>query len=192
MKIGLVLLASGFGSRFGSNKLLTEVEGIPLILRAMKACPPGDFSPAAVVSQYGEILTQAEARGYLALPNPDAAAGISSSVRTGLAAMGGTGGVLFSVCDQPWLTRESVVRLTEAFLARPDRIAALSWQGRKGNPCLFPREFYGELSALTGDVGGASVIRAHPERLLLVEAASARELLDVDTPGDLSHDATTG
>ena len=56
---------------------------------------------------------------------------------------------------------------------------------RRGNPAVFPRDLFGELAALTGDVGGGAVIRRHPERLILVEAASPRELADVDTPADL-------
>ena len=39
--------------------------------------------------------------------------------------------------------------------------------------------------ALTGDAGGGAVIRAHPDRLVLVEAADPRELRDVDTLNDL-------
>lgn len=185
MKIGLVLMASGAGRRFGSNKLLAPVDGVALIERALAAYPPARFSPAAVVSRYPEILALAGARGYLPLPNAAADEGVSASVRVGLSAMEGTDGVLFAVCDQPWLSAESVARVVRAFEARPDKIAALSWRGVKGNPCLFPPECYGELRALTGDRGGGAVVRAHPDRLLLVEAASERELRDVDFSADL-------
>ena len=33
-------MASGFGRRFGSNKLLAEVDGVPLYHRAMAALAP--------------------------------------------------------------------------------------------------------------------------------------------------------
>ena len=178
-------MASGAGQRFGGNKLLARVEGASLIERAFLAYPPALFSPAAVVSRYPEILSLAEERGYLALPNPGAEEGISASIRAGMSAMEGTGGALFAVCDQPWLRLESVKRVLAAFASHPGKIAALAWRGRKGNPCLFPAEFYGELRSLMGDQGGGAVIKAHPDRLLLVEAASEQELRDVDFPGDL-------
>lgn len=187
MKIGLILMASGFGRRFGKNKLLEETEGKTLAERAISVYPAERFSPAAVVSRYDEVLTMGAAAGYLALPNPDAQEGISASIRRGMAHMAGTDGVLFAVCDQPWLTRESVERVLTAFEENPHRICALSWAGEKGNPCLFPREFYSQLSALTGDRGGGAVIRANPDSLFLVEAGSARELMDVDSPTDLAH-----
>ena len=71
-------------------------------------------------------------------------------------------------------------REVELFRAYPDRIVGLGHNGVRGNPCIFPRRFFPELMALTGDVGGNVVIRAHPESLLLYETAAA-ELRDVDT-----------
>ena len=50
MRVGAVLLASGAGRRFGGNKLLAQVDGVPLIRRAMAAVPPVLFARAAVCS----------------------------------------------------------------------------------------------------------------------------------------------
>lgn len=185
MNIGLILMASGAGSRFGGNKLFADVGGRPLVDRAMDAYPPTLFHRAIVVSCYPALLTLAAARGYRSILNRRADEGISASIHLGMAEMAGTDGVLFAVCDQPWLTVESVERLLSAFETQPDKIAALSWQGRKGNPCLFPPAYYEELSALTGDRGGGTVIKAHRSALFLVEALAERELRDVDSPEDL-------
>lgn len=181
-----MLLASGFGRRFGQNKLLAPVEGTPLYRRAFAALPSARFARAAVVSACPEILSAAAAAGYLALPNRGAAEGVAASVRLGLSVMGGLDGVLFSVCDQPWLTADSVGRLLGAFAASPRSAVALAWRGRRGSPVIFPAALFPELAALTGDTGGSAVLRAHPERLVTVEAGTARELWDVDTPADLA------
>ena len=183
--VGAVLLASGAGRRFGSNKLLARVEGVPLYRRAMAALSPAPFGRMAVCSPYPEILSAGAEYGFLPLPNPDAAEGISASIRLGLAHMGGMDGVLFAVCDQPFLTTQSLIRLINAFEESKNAVCALSWGGRRGNPVLFPADLFGELAALTGDTGGSAVIRRHPERLRLVEAASPRELADVDVPEEL-------
>ena len=185
MRLGAVLLASGRGRRFGGNKLLASVEGVPLCRRAMAALSGAGLDRLAVCSPYPEVLAAGEAFGFLPLYNAGAAEGISASVRLGLARMEDMDGVLFSVCDQPFLTTQSIINLINSFQKSKSAICALSWQGRRGNPVIFPAEFFPALSALTGDTGGGAVIRAHPERLVLVEAASARELLDVDTPADL-------
>ena len=179
-------MASGFSRRFGEeNKLLRQVEGETLVQRTFAAVPPHLFARAAVASRYPDILRLAEERGDLPLFNREAEEGAAAGVRLGAAAMEDMDGLLFAVCDQPWLRRESVKGLLAAFCAGPDRIVALSWQGRRGNPVVFPRDLFGGLAALRGDVGGGVVLRRHPERLLLVEAGGPEELRDVDEPEDL-------
>lgn len=185
MRVGGVLLASGQGRRFGSNKLLAEVEGVPLYRRAMDTLAGAGLHRLAVCSPYPEILAVGENFGFLPLRNDHAAEGISASVRLGLSAMEDLDGVLFAVCDQPYLTTKSIKNLINSFQESKAAICALSWKGQRGNPVVFPRDLFGELAALTGDVGGGAVIRRHPDRLVLVEVFSTRELSDVDKPEDL-------
>ena len=187
MRLGAVLMASGAGRRFGGNKLLHPVEGIPMMERVLAAVPAELFIRACVVSCYPDILVLAGERGYLPVPNPDAAQGQSASVRLGLSRLTDLDGVMFCVCDQPWLRRSSVERLLADFSAHPDHICSLSWKGERGSPAVFPRDLFPELLALTGDRGGGGVIRAHRDRLRLVEAYRSEELQDMDTPFDLGQ-----
>ena len=69
MKIGAVLMASGFSRRFGTNKLLEKVDDVPMILRAFDALPRTLFERSAVVSAYPEILKLAEELGYVPIQN---------------------------------------------------------------------------------------------------------------------------
>ena len=180
--LSAVLLAAGLSRRYGSNKLLAQVEGRPLYRRAFDALPAELFTPAVVVSGYNEILKVAAKSRYIPLENSIPEAGQSLSVRLGLEAVAGVAdAVLFAVCDQPWLTRGSVERLIAAWRAHPGAICALGCGGERGNPVIFPRRYFPELARLSGDVGGGAVIRAHPEALLLVETP-ARELQDLDRP----------
>lgn len=185
-RVGCVLLASGFGRRFGGgNKLLATAEGEPLYRRAMATLAPVPFARRVVVSRFEPVLRAGPAYGFAPVWNAAAAEGIAASVRLGAAALEGLDGALFAVCDQPFLTTESISRLLKSFKESPQKIHALSWGGQRGNPVLFPAGLFSELRALTGDVGGGRVVKRHPERLVLVEAASPRELADVDRPEDL-------
>lgn len=184
-RVGGVLLASGLGRRFGSNKLLRTVEGVPLYRRAMAALAGAGLDRLAVCSPYPQVLEAGAELGFLPLYNPDGAEGISASIRLGLSRMGDMDGVLFSVCDQPFLTTDSIIRLRNSFERSENAVCALSWRGRRGNPVLFPADLLDELAALTGDTGGGAVIKRHPDRLVLVEAFSPKELDDVDNPEDL-------
>ncbi len=183
MRLGAVLMASGSGRRFGGNKLLHPVDGVPMIRRAFQAAPAELFDRACVVSCYPEILALAGERGYLPVPNPQADQGQSASVRLGLSRLADLDGVMFCVCDQPWLRRDSVERLLADFYAHPGCICSLSWRGERGSPAVFPSRLFPELRALTGDRGGGGVIRAHQDLLRLVEAGGEEELRDVDVKG---------
>lgn len=186
MKLGAVLMASGFGRRFGGNKLLVPVDGVPMVERALSALPTALFDRAVAVSAHPAILALAEAAGFLPVFNPGAVEGRAASIRLGLERLEDMDGVLFAVCDQPWLRRESVERLLADIAAHPDHICALGFGGRRGNPAVFPRALFPELLALSGEEGGGKVIKAHRDLLRLTEAADPRELLDVDSPADLN------
>ena len=186
MRLGAILMASGAGRRFGSNKLLAQVEGVPLYRRAMAVLAPAGLDRLVVCSPYTEVLEAGTQFGFLSLYNPGSLEGISASIRLGMEHMQGMDGVLFSVCDQPYLTTNSIIRLIHSFEESENAVCALSCKGQRGNPVIFPRDLFGELAALTGDVGGGAVIRRHPDRLRLVEAFSTRELSDVDKPEDLT------
>ena len=178
-KCGCVLLAAGLGSRFGGGKLHADVDGISMIDRALDTLSAAKMKHVAVVSADKRILDAARKHGFSPVLNDAPEEGISRSIRLGIEAMGGADALMFMVADQPLLTKESIVRLVEAHSTFPRSIAALSSGGKRGNPCVFPRELFDELCALSGDRGGSVVIERHSERLLLVEAEE-RELVDVD------------
>ena len=185
MDIGCVLMASGFGTRFGANKLLAQAGGVSLVRRALDLYGQVLFRRRALVSQYPEILALGASLGFLPVRNEEAAQGISASARLGTAALEEMDALLFGVCDQPWLSPASVKRLLEAARVHPGDICALSWRGRRGNPVVFPAVFFPELLALTGDTGGGQIMKRHPDRVRLVEVDHPKELSDIDRPEDL-------
>ena len=179
MRIGCVIMAAGSGSRFGGNKLAAPFHGKELARYALEAIPEA-VTDRVAVTQHEEIAGLAAEYGVPSVRNLHPEWGISYTIRLGTEFLRDCDGILYLVSDQPLLRRTSVERVIAEFLQRPDHIVAMSHNGRRGNPCLFPREFFPELCALEGDVGGSQVIRRHLERLRLVEA-EARELEDVDT-----------
>ncbi len=186
MKLCCVLMASGYSSRFGGNKLLADYRGMPVFARVCGAYPEGLFSSRIVVTQYQEVRDLAEKAGFRCVWNQMEDPSQAGTIRLGLAEAEkySPDGCLFSVCDQPCLTAESVARMVKAFRESPDRIVALSWKGKRGNPVIFPRELFPELRGLESG-GGSAVIKAYRERVMLVEAQDSRELADVDTAEQL-------
>lgn len=187
MNVGCVLLAAGSGRRFGGDKLMHEVDGAPMIEHALKLFGGQPFCVRVCVTKAGaeNIRARAEAHGFVPIVNPDAERGMGTSAAVGTEAAErlcpGLDGILFAVCDQPYLTELSVGRMLRGFSNLPDNILALSYCGIRGNPVIFPREFFPELRALDGDVGGGAVIRRHPDRLALEECEHGNEVQDIDT-----------
>ena len=184
--IGCVVMAAGNAARFGKNKLAAEINGKSLIRHALEAVPKERFSRVAVVTQYPEISDMARDFGFEPIENKHPDYGISHTIALGTQALSECDAILYMVSDQPLLDSASVARVVSCWQAHPQYIVGAAHNGKRGNPCIFPRAFYAELLALTEDHGGNSVIRCHPERLLTVEVAQA-ELTDVDTPEALAE-----
>ena len=184
--LGCVVMAAGNARRYGENKLAAGVGGRSLILRALEAVPGEEFEATSVVTQYPEIMELAEKFHFKAVRNEHPDWGISHTIRLGLESLGDCDGAMFLVSDQPLLKRESVRALAELWQSRPDKIAALSHGGVRGNPCIFPARFFPELLALQEDRGGNTVIRRHEEDLILMEVPE-QELTDVDTRAALNE-----
>lgn len=180
LRIGCVVMAAGSGSRFGRNKLAAEVGGKTLLRRGLEAVPRAAFCRVVVVTQYDEAAALAEEFGFEVIRNDRPEDGQSRTVCLGTAVLADCDAILYQVADQPLLRQESVAREVSFFRQHPEHIVGLGHGGVRGNPCIFPRRFFRELMALTGDTGGSAVIRRHPEALLLYEVPAA-ELHDVDT-----------
>ena len=212
MKIALIMLAAGNSRRFGSNKLLYEIEGKPMyqhILKKLmkvaegirKGAETGDRSNSAsgrmtaaddaeivgcqvtAVTQYEEIERAARAAGARVYYNPHPDEGISSSLQIGLKANLEADACLFTVSDQPWLSVETIEQLIRLLKSSGKGIACVSCYGKLGNPCIFTRKYYDELLSITGDRGGKSVITAHREDTAVLAVEDPRELTDMDVKG---------
>ena len=188
LTVGCVIMASGLSRRFGTNKLLADFCGQPMLCRAFDATATPGIAARIVVTRSEEVQALCRAQGVPVLLH--SLPGRNDTVRLGLSALleqlPELSGCMFLPGDQPLLRRESVGMLVDFYREHPEHIAALGHDGVRGNPCLFPARLFPELLALQGDHGGNQVIRRHEEDLLLWEVP-ALELTDVDTPQVLAQ-----
>ena len=181
-KIGCVIMASGLGKRFGSNKLMADFRGAPMIQRALDATK-GLFSQRVVVTRHEAVADLCRAQGIAVvfhdLPNR------SDTVRLGLLAMKDLDGCMFLPGDQPLLRRETVEMLLEKWKEAQDMIVRPIYEDSEGSPVLFPRWAFPELMELPEGKGGGVVIKKHPQAVCRVSVADPFELADADTPETL-------
>lgn len=136
-----------------------------------------------VVTRFDEIEAAAKKRGIVVVENGAPELGISHSLHLGLLACLERNpylrGVLFMVCDQPYLKAETIEQMLEEGLSHPQAIVCAAHEGRRGNPVFWDTCYMSDLLSLTGDVGGRQIIKKYPERVRLVECGE-KELQDVD------------
>lgn len=186
--IGCIIMASGLAKRFGSNKLLAEFDGNTLIGRALDLTQ-GLFEKRVVVTRTKEVESQCMQRGidviYHTLPDRN------DAVRLGVEKMTEMEGCLFCPCDQPLLTRESIVKLLTEFQNSRCRteqekgIFRLAYDQKPGTPILFGKEYFEELRHLPLKKGGSYLAKKYPDQVEYVMAMDEKELFDIDTKEDL-------
>ena len=57
--------------------------------------------------------------------------------------------------------------------------------GKRGNPVVWSRRFFEDLSRIDGDVGARHLIGSYPEAVVEVPVTGQAALVDVDTPDAL-------
>jgi molybdenum cofactor cytidylyltransferase len=185
--VAAVILAAGRSTRMGGpNKLLAELGGKTLVRIVTEQALASKASDVTVVTGHQADQVEKALAGLKVnfVRNPDFAQGLASSVKAGIAAVpAAADGAVVCLGDMPLIDARLIDRLIEAFA--PDRghlIAVPVSDGRRGNPVLWSRRFFGELMALDGDIGARHLIARHADAVTEVAVEGHGAFLDIDTP----------
>ena len=197
--LAAILLAAGSSRRYGAdNKLLAEIDGAPLILRAAQALTSTLFHEIIIVTGHDAELVSRAVRPLgttmLFVHNPQFNDGMGRSIAVGVAALSANvDGVLIAQADMPDVDTSLVAALCQRFLAAGRDVITVPWiasdgasGGRQGNPVIWPRRLFPDLAALSGDQGGKALIQAEGdavERVIIHDSSAAT---DIDTPAQLA------
>lgn len=183
-KIVLVLLAAGDSRRFGSNKLLSDVNGIPMyrhLAGQIDELAADTFYQKILVTQYQEIADDLGACGYEVVINHKSILGISHSIHLALDQMDDQAdAACFAVCDQPWLQGQTIRAFLQEWEDSNKGIGCLAYAGRLGNPAVYSRAYFTELYAIQGDVGGKQILKKYIDDVYLYQVEDQKELVDID------------
>ena len=115
-----VILAAGSGARAGRNKLMLEVDGEPLFMKAVHAAIKSRAAPVFVVTGYNapELENYLENIDVNIIYNANYHDGVKSSINLGLKSVPGfCDGALLIPADMPNLTAETLDKMIAAFPA---------------------------------------------------------------------------
>lgn len=183
-----VLLAAGPATRFdGGSKLVASFEGEALVRHAARALSASSVRHGVAIVGHAraEVATALGDLPDEIRVNPDVEAGMSTSVRLGVAAARerGAAGAVFLPGDMPCVDAATVDRVVAAVAADPPSAVVPTFDGRRGNPVAFSAEYFDDLESLTGDVGGRALFERVPVRRVDVGDPGIHR--DVDTRADL-------
>ena len=187
-KIGIVILAAGQSSRMGTPKQLLTYNGNSLIDKVIDTAISSNLSPVVLVlgAFKAEIEVNILRDGISIVENTQWNEGMAGSVRIGLEKLieisPNIEGVIFMVCDQPFVNTEILEALIKIQAETGFDAAACRYNGKIGTPALLLKSHFNALFQLKGDTGARKILLENSEKVAIVDFDAG--IFDIDTPED--------
>ncbi|MDX2160109.1 MAG: selenium cofactor biosynthesis protein YqeC [bacterium] len=186
-RIGMIVLAAGLSTRMGQPKPLLEWEpGRTILDRILEQATLAGVNHTLVVTgHYAEQVAQIAARhGAATVFNPDYTTGdMLTSLKTGLRALpANIDAALIALGDQPMIDAGVTRQVMHTYARGGVRIAAPSYQMRRGHPILIDKALWGELLDLPAGGAPRDVINRHAAEIVYLNVDDENVLHDLDTP----------
>ena len=173
----------------GKNKLLTKIQGTPMIRRVVQATLESKVDEVIVVLGYEansvqKVLTDLPCR---LIVNKNYEKGQSSSVKIGLGEISPmTRAVLILPGDVAMIDFRSINLVIDEYEREKHSIVIAAHNGQSGHPILFDKQLFPEIERINEQTFGLkAVVQKHEGEIYLVESGSPNTLKDIDTPEDL-------
>jgi len=185
-RITAIVLAAGKSSRMGSNKLLADLKGKPLLRHSVESLKASSVHNIIVVTgnEPERVQSALAPLDVTLVHNMNFAEGLSTSLKRGLAAVPAeTDAVLVCLGDMPLIDAQTIDRLVAAFnVAEHRTICVPTFEGKRGNPVLWGRQHFITIDEIEGDQGARLLLDALSDEVVEVEVKTQAVLIDVDTP----------
>jgi molybdenum cofactor cytidylyltransferase len=195
VSVGAVLLAAGAGSRLGGKpKCLLELDGVPLILRQLRALEKAGVDQVVVVLGYYAELIELVIRNspIKIVVNPNPENGQASSVRLGLQTLPFTlDSVIVALADQPLIETEDVSSLIVAYDRRGTKSMVVpgkkkaDGEMKPGNPVIFDAALRDQWLAGDAEMTCRNWRRKYPETVFWFEPLNDHWFVDIDEEVDI-------
>ncbi len=184
--IAAALLAAGSSSRFGSTKQLAELDGVPLVRRAV-ATARDAFGPrilTVIGHEAGAVIRAQGPDAGFAIVNEDFARGMGSSIARAARALSPfADAIVIMLADQPLVSSAHLHDLVATWSGDDHEIVATGFDGTLGPPALFPRGTFDALAASSGDTGARRLFQDDRFSLRTIDFQPAA--VDIDSSSDL-------
>ncbi len=187
MSSAAIVLAAGEGRRFGSQKMLADLDGEPLLNRTLQSVLDGGVDRIVVVrslsSDLERVTLLADPRVTVVV-NPDPDRGMFSSILAGLSAAERVDAILILPGDMPFVRAETISAVSIE-CARTDRIVSPRFNGERGHPIALPGRLRRMLLAAPAGTTLSDVLKPFADERTMLDVTDAGVVRDVDVPEDL-------
>ena len=195
--IHAVLLAAGRSERMGrNNKLLLNVDGIPLVRKSAINILNSNVTSMTVVTGFDEnkIVNALSGLNVNFVKNINFREGLSSSLKAGLANITPTpSAVIICLADMPKIQPEHINQLIENFNPLKGwEICIPTNNGKRGNPVLIGSRFFPYIFETNGDFGAKQIMKQHSDKIVEVEIGTSDIHFDIDTQDEYENFTTSG
>ncbi len=183
-----IILAAGESKRMGKVKLtlpMGDKQLIEWVLQAVKLTLLDKYF-LVVRPEDKEMIKTGEKWGVEVVLNSDFRKGMSTSIKKALQKINTqeAEGFFLILGDQPLITSTIINKLIKSFSPGKREIVVPYFKNKRGNPALFDIYWKDKLMAITGDVGGRVLIKAHPEKIKRINISDEAILFDIDEEKD--------
>ncbi len=175
----ILVLAAGASTRMrGADKLLEEIDGTPLILRAVRAATGAASEVLVALPPASERRAWLGDTGARLLEVAERA--MSASIRAGVEVCRADA-LLIHLADMPEIDCHMIGRLCDAWMqCTAPILRATAVDGTPGHPVIFDRAHFPTLMALRGDGGARDVMAGAEVETCALPGRAA--IVDLDTP----------
>jgi CTP:molybdopterin cytidylyltransferase MocA len=188
---GIVILAAGESSRFGSIKQLKHFNGRTLLQHVIDEAVNSGAAPVVVVTgaNADEVSSSITGSNVNIVFNNHWKQGMASGIVTGIQQINtlnrGLEKIIITVCDQPFVNAALLKQLDKIQQESGKHIVACAYADTIGTPVLFTRKYFEQLLGLKGDTGAKLIIKDHSEDVATVDFPQGA--IDIDTQKDYEN-----
>jgi len=188
-----VFLAAGAGVRFGSQKILADMDGVSVIVKGLKSCTASDLDEIIVVLGYKSNEVREEIEKYFPdnnklriAVNQNYSKGLISSFNTGLKLLSvKCTGAMMLLGDMPFVSTETINCLIA--VSEVNKIILPEVDGKFFHPRIIPSEIFHDFLELEEQNSGKDILNRNRNIIKSVVFENKYEFYDIDTKDDLPN-----
>ena len=187
--ISAILLAAGQSKRMnGENKLIKEIQDIPLIKLSVKNNLASSIDELIIVLGYQKEIIEKfidKNEKIKFVFNKDFESGMASSIKTGLDNLSEKTEAFF-IClgDMPMVNHDIYNQIIRS--KNNKEIIVPTYKGQQGNPVLFSNSMRNKIMNIQGDIGAKKILELNKDKILNLDINDQSITKDFNTKSNFN------